>query len=280
MRYSVEIFPPKEQDPIDLAVPFISAGASFISVTYGAGGSSRNRSRSAVLSLALSGVPTAAHITAVGESRDEIDSSLAIWLNTGVTRFVALRGDATAGPGEPFEPHPNGYKSSIELIERIAELGGKQISVAAYPNGHPDQQGGDSDLDYLKRKVDAGATEAITQFFFDADDYLRFRDRCAAAGIGIDIVPGILPIFNFAKVAMFATKCGEPLPQWLIDRFAGLDAKPDIRHQIAVATASALVDRLREEDAPRIHLYSVNNADLAMAVGRLITFPEATANAA
>jgi len=283
MRYSVEIFPPKSsadnKEVVDLSVPFLSDGASFISLTYGAGGSSRNRSRSAVLAMALAGIPTAAHITAASASKEDVDHSLAIWLNTGITRFVVLRGDNGA-PGAPFEAHPDGYASSIELIERIAELGAKEISVACYPNGHPDHQGGDSDLDYLKRKADAGATEAITQFFFNAEDYFRFRDRCADARVGLNIVPGILPIFNFTKVAQFATKCGEPIPQWLTDRFAGLDAQPDVRQQVAVASAASLIDKLRDADVPRVHIYSCNDSELTRSIGRLISFPAEKQNAA
>ena len=279
MRYSVEIFPPKNEDVVDLAVPLLSDGASFISLTSGARGSSRNRSRSAALAMALAGIPTAAHITAASASRDDVDHSLAIWLNTGITRFVVLRGD-NGKIDAPFRQHTGGYGSSIELIERVAELGANYISVACYPNGHPDHQGSDTDLDHLKRKVDAGATEAITQFFFDADDYFHFRDRCAAAGIGIDIIPGILPVFNVAKVAQFASRCGEPVPQWLTDRFSGLDAIPDVRHQVAVATAATLIDKLRQADVPRVHIYSCNDVDLTRAIGRLINFPQARKSAA
>lgn len=279
MRYSVEIFPPKNGDVRGLAIPFLSAGASHISLTYGAGGSSRGRSRDAALTLALGGVPTAAHITIAGQTRDEIDNVLATWINTGIRRFVALRGDGE-GPGLPFEPHPDGYQSSVELIERIAGLGASEIAVAAYPNRHPDDQGGDSDLDFLKRKVDAGATEIITQFFFEAEAYLRFRDRCVAAGIETPIIPGVLPVFNVVKVASFAKKCGEPLPRWLISRFAGLDSSPDMRQQIAVATAGQLIDRLRGEGLERVHLYSCNDAELTLAVCRLIAFPENAGRAA
>lgn len=279
MRYSVEIFPPRDQNVVDLAVPLLSDGASFISLTYGAGGSSRNRSRDAALKMALAGVPTAAHITAAGASKDEVDHSLAVWLNTGITRFVVLRGDHK-DVGVPFEKHPEGYGSSLELIERVASLGGKQIAVACYPNGHPDDRGHDESLDFLKRKIDAGATEAITQFFFNTDDYLRYRGRCADAGIGIDIIPGILPVFHGTKVAQFATKCGEPIPQWLTDRFAGLDATPDVRQQVAVATAATMIETLREYDVPRVHIYSCNDAELTRAIGRVINVPERRQNAA
>ena len=279
MRYSVEIFPPKDGDVRRLAIPFLSAGASHISLTYGAGGSSRGRSRDAALTLAIGGVPTAAHITIAGQTRDEVDNTLATWINTGIRRFVALRGDGD-GPGLPFTPHPDGYQSSVELIERIHGLGASQITVAAYPNRHPDDQGGDSDLDHLKRKIDAGGTEITTQFFFEAEPFLRFRDRCTAAGIDVPIIPGILPIFNVVKVASFAQKCGEPLPRWLISRFAGLDANPDMRQQIAVATAGQLIDRLRSEGHERVHLYSCNDTELTLAVCRLLAFPEQSGKAA
>ncbi|MEQ8666274.1 MAG: methylenetetrahydrofolate reductase [Rhodospirillales bacterium] len=279
MRYSVEIFPPKDGDVRKLAIPFLSAGASHISLTYGAGGSSRGRSREAALTLAIGGVPTAAHITIAGQTREEVDNTLAMWINTGIRRFVALRGDGD-GPGLPFTPHSDGYQSSVELIERIHGLGASQIAVAAYPNRHPDDQGGDSDLDYLKRKIDAGATEVITQFFFEAEAYLRFRDRYVAAGLDAPLVPGILPVFNVVKVASFAKKCGEPLPRWLISRFAGLDANPEMRQQIAVATAGRLIDRLRSEGLDRVHLYSCNDAELTLAVCRLLAFPEEAGKAA
>jgi len=279
MRFSVEIFPPREGPVRDLAASFINAGARNVSLTYGAGGSSRARSVESALSLALTGIPTAAHVTVAGQTRDHIDGVLAMWINTGITRFVALRGDGT-GPGEPFTPHPKGYESSLGPISRLAELGAKSIAVTAYPNRHPHDRGGDSDLEFLKRKVDAGATEAITQFFFDVEDYLRFRDRCRSAGIGIDIVPGILPVFNVVKVSQFAQKCGEPLPRWLIDRFAGLDSDPEQRRKVAVATAANQITRLRSEGVDHVHLYSCNRTDLTLALCRLINFPDALETAA
>ncbi len=279
MKLSVEIYPPKSGDCRDLAVTFVRAGARHISVTYGAGGSSRERSKSATLGLAYAGVPVSAHITAAGQSREEIDQTLSMWFRAGIRRFVALRGDGD-GPGEPFRPHPDGYASSLDLIARVRDLGAKDISVAAYPNGHPDSRGPDADLDFLKQKRDAGATEAITQFFFNSDDYFRFRDRCTAANVGLDIVPGIMPVFEFVKVAKFAKACGEPIPQWVTDRFAGLDADPDVRRQVAVATAVSLCERLDANDVSRIHVYSCNQAELAVAIARVLAFPEAPAKAA
>ena len=279
MKLSIEIFPPKNGDTREIATSFLRAGASHISVTYGAGGSDQLLSKQESLSLAILGVPVTAHITVAGQTRQEVDEILSVWHRAGIRRFVALRGDGD-GPGQPFTPHPDGYPSSIELIERIAQMGALQISVAAYPNGHPDSRSPDADLDFLKRKEDAGATEAITQFFFSADTYLRFRDRCAAAGIGLDFIPGIMPVFDFGKVASFARKCGEPIPSWVADRFDGLEEKPEMHYQVAAATAASLCERLASESVSRVHLYSCNRVDLTLAIARLITHPEPISKAA
>ena len=218
----------------------------FASVTYGADGSTRDRTHALVKRIQtdtdLVGAP---HLTCVGASREEVLEIARRYWDEGVRHIVALRGDAPQG-SDTYTPHPGGFAYGADLVAGLRSVADFDISVAAYPETHPEAASAAADLDNLRRKIDAGANRAITQFFFDNDDYLRFRDRCAAVGIGISIVPGILPITRFPQVTRFAARCGAKIPQWLADRFAGLDNDPETRRLIAANVAIEEVSRLRE----------------------------------
>jgi len=238
----------------------------FVSVTYGADGSTRDRTHALVKRIQteteLVGAP---HLTCVGASREEVLEIARRYWNEGVRHIVALRGDAPQG-SDLYTPHAGGFAYGADLVAGLRSVADFDISVAAYPETHPEASSPAADLDNLRRKIDAGANRAITQFFFDNDDYLRFRDRCAAAGIGISIVPGILPITRFPQVTRFAARCGAKIPQWLADRFAGLDNDPETRRLIAANVAIEQVSRLREHGVNEFHFYTLNRAELTYAI--------------
>jgi len=238
----------------------------FASVTYGADGSTRDRTHALVKRIQteteLVGAP---HLTCVGASREEVLEIARRYWNEGVRHIVALRGDAPQG-SDLYTPHAGGFAYGADLVAGLRSVADFDISVAAYPETHPEASSPAADLDNLRRKIDAGANRAITQFFFDNDDYLRFRDRCAAAGIGISIVPGILPITRFPQVTRFAARCGARIPQWLADRFAGLDNDPETRRLIAANVAIEQVSRLREHGVNEFHFYTLNRAELTYAI--------------
>lgn len=238
----------------------------FVSVTYGADGSTRDRTHQLVKRIqsetALTGAP---HLTCVGASREEVLAIARQYWQEGIRHIVALRGDAPQGATQ-YEPHPDGFAYGADLVAGLRSVADFDISVAAYPEGHPEAASLDQDFDNFRRKVDAGATRAITQFFFDNDDYLRFRDRCAAAGIGISIVPGILPITRFPQVQRFAARCGAKVPSWLAERFAGLDDDPETRRLIAANVAIEQVSRLRRHGVEEFHFYTLNRAELTYAI--------------
>jgi methylenetetrahydrofolate reductase (NADPH) len=238
----------------------------FASVTYGADGSTRDRTHALVKRIQteteLVGAP---HLTCVGASREEVLEIARRYWNEGVRHIVALRGDAPQG-SDLYTPHAGGFAYGADLVAGLRSVADFDISVAAYPETHPEACSPAADLDNLRRKIDAGANRAITQFFFDNDDYLRFRDRCAAAGIGISIVPGILPITRFPQVTRFAARCGAKIPQWLADRFAGLDNDPETRRLIAANVAIEQVSRLREHGVNEFHFYTLNRAELTYAI--------------
>jgi methylenetetrahydrofolate reductase (NADPH) len=239
---------------------------AFVSVTYGADGSTRERTHRAVgRILRETSLTTAPHLTCVGAPRGEIDDIARQYWDMGVRHLVALRGDAPKGaPG--YEPHPDGYAYAADLVAGLKKIADFEISVAAYPEVHPEAPDADFDLDNLKRKLDAGATRAITQFFFDADVFLRFRDRCAAAGIDSPVVPGILPITRFPQLTKFAAACGANVPDWLHQWFAGLDDDAETRQMIAAAVAIDQVRRLEEEGVTDFHFYTLNRSELAFAI--------------
>lgn len=238
----------------------------FVSVTYGADGSTRERTHSAVERIIRDTELTPApHLTCIGASRGEIDDIAREYWDMGVRHLVALRGDAPKD-SERYEPHPDGYAYASDLVAGLANVADFDISVAAYPEVHPEAPDADFDLDNLKRKLDAGATRAITQFFFDHGMYLRFRDRCAAASIESSIVPGILPITRFPQLERFATMCGASVPDWLRDRFDGLDDDVETRQLIAASVAIEQVRLLGKEGINEFHFYTLNRSELTYAI--------------
>jgi len=243
----------------------------FVSVTYGAGGSTRDRTHATVLRIRKeTDLEPAAHLTCVGAPREEIDQIVADYWKAGIRHLVALRGDPPGGPGADYAPHPQGYAWVPDLLAGIRRIGDFEISVSCYPETHPAAASPDADLDHLKRKIDAGATRAITQFFFEPDCYFRFLDRARAAGITVPIVPGIMPVFNFASVARFAGKCGASVPARLVRTFDGLDADPETRRLVAATVAVELCQRLQANGVDEFHFYTSNRADLTVAVCHML----------
>jgi methylenetetrahydrofolate reductase (NADPH) len=238
----------------------------FVSVTYGADGSTRERTHNVVTRILRETPLTAApHLTCVGAPRGEIlDIARAYW-DAGVRHIVALRGDAPTGQAK-YVPHAEGFAYAVDLVRGLKSVGDFDISVAAYPEVHPEAPSAEFDLDNLRAKIDAGASRAITQFFFDTDAYLRFRDRCAAAGIAAEIVPGILPITRFPQMLRFAKRCGASVPESLQHRFDGLDDDPETRRMIAASFAIEQVRRLQEHGVQEFHFYTLNRAELAYAI--------------
>ena len=238
----------------------------FVSVTYGADGSTRERTHNAVARLIReTSLTTAPHLTCIGASRGEIDDIAREYWDMGIRHLVALRGDAPQS-SDHYEAHPDGYAYASDLVEGLKKIGDFEISVAAYPEVHPEAPDADFDLDNLKRKLDAGATRAISQFFFDPDVFLRFRDRCAAAGIESPIVPGILPITRFPQLEKFAAACGASVPGWLREWFVGLEDDVETRQMIAASIAIDQVRRLEVEGISEFHFYTLNRSELAYAI--------------
>lgn len=272
---SFEFFPPKTDameerfwDSIGKLAPL---GPRFVSVTYGAGGSTRERTLRMVSRIkADTGVDAAAHLTCVGASRDEVDAVVRLYSEAGITRIVALRGDPPEGVGQPFVAHPEGYRNAAELVAGLRRIGPFDISVAAYPEKHPQSPDWQADIDNLKRKLDAGANRAITQMFFDNDDYFRFVDRARAAGIEAPIVPGIQPIHSFRQIAGFAARCGASIPVWLAERFDGLEDDPETHALVASAVAAEQVMELVDRGVTEFHFYTLNRSNLVLALARLL----------
>ena len=274
-QVSFEFFPPKT-DATELRF-WESIGRlaplrpRFVSVTYGAGGSTRERTLRLVSRIkSETGVDAAAHLTCVGASREEVDAVVRGYRDAGVSRIVALRGDPPEGVGQPFVPHPEGYRSAADLVAGIMRLGAFDISVAAYPEKHPQSPDMAADIDNLKRKLDAGATRAITQMFFENDDYFRFVDRARAAGIEAPIVPGIQPIHSFRQIAGFARKCGARVPGWLAERFDGLEDDVETHALVAAAVAAEQVMELVDNGVTEFHFYTLNRSNLVFALARLL----------
>ncbi len=271
---SFEFFPPKtekmEQSLWQAVQRLAPLKPDFVSVTYGAGGSTRERTHATVCRIQKeTGVRAAAHFTCVGATREEIDAIARAYWDAGIRHLVALRGDppeSAGGAGGRYEPHPGGYAYACDLVEGLRRIADFEISVAAYPETHPEALSADADLDNLKRKVDAGATRAISQFFFDNRAFFRFRDRCAAAGIAVPIVPGILPITNFARAVEFAGKCGASIPPGMADAFDGLDQDPETRTLVAATVAVEQCQQLQAEGVANFHFYTLNRADLTVAI--------------
>jgi len=275
IHVSFEFFPPKNADmeanlwnSIETLAPL---GPDFVSVTYGAGGTTRERTHATVARMAReTGLKPAAHLTCVGASRGEIDDICRQYWDAGVRHIVALRGDPPGGLGEAYVAHPDGYQTSTELVEGIRKIADFEVSVSAYPEKHPESPSLDQDIDVLKAKIDAGATRAITQFFFDNTHYLRFLDKACASGIDIPIVPGIVPVQNFRQTASFASRAGASVPVWLAERFEGLDDDPDTRRLVAAAIAAEQALDLMDRGVRHFHFYTMNKADLVRAVCHLL----------
>jgi len=270
LHVSFEFFPPKtEEMDKQLWASFerlAPMGPRFVSVTYGAGGTTRERTHAVVKRIAQeSKIKPAAHLTCVAATRAEIDAVVRGYWEAGVRHIVALRGDPPAGQSR-YVPHPGGYAYANDLVAGIKKIADFEISVGAYPEAHPDAPSPDADLDYLKAKLDAGATRAITQYFFDTDVYLRYRDKCAARGIRAEIVPGILPVTNFAQVVKFSKMCGASVPLWLAHLFEGLDNDPDTRRLVAAMVAAEQCRRLQAHGVSAFHFYTLNRADLAYSI--------------
>jgi methylenetetrahydrofolate reductase (NADH) len=274
IQVSFEFFPPKTDTMAETLWTSIQTLAPlrprFVSVTYGAGGSTRERTHATVERiLKETALTPAAHLTCVGASRDEVDAVARDYWELGVRHIVALRGDAPE-PGARFEPHPDGYANAAELVAGLRQVAPFDISVAAYPEIHPDSTDRSADLDNLKRKIDAGADRAITQFFFSPDCFLRFRDDAVLAGIDVEIVPGILPVSNVATTRRFAQTCGAAIPQWLDAMFEGLDDLPSARQLIAATIAAELAGQLYAGGVRHFHFYTLNRAELSYAICHLL----------
>ncbi len=270
LAVSFEFFPPKDEKAeqslwraVERLAPL---GPRFVSVTYGAGGSTRERTHATVTRLRHEiDLEPAAHLTCVGADRAEIEAVARHYWDNGIRHVVALRGDAPAGAAR-YEPHPDGYAYASDLVAGLRRIADFEISVAAYPETHPEAASPEADLDNLKRKIDAGAGRAITQFFFEPEAFLRFRDRAHAAGITVPLVPGVLPVTNFNSVKRFAALCGAAIPERLARRFDGLDDDPDTRKLVAAATAIELCDALRAHGVDQFHFYTLNRAELTYAI--------------
>ena len=279
INVSFELFPPNSDKAEVRLFETVSRLAKlqpdFISVTYGAGGSTRERTLRTVRRIAdETDVEVAAHMTCVDAKREVVDDIVSEFQSYGIRRFVALRGDPAAGVGKEYAPTEGGYANAAELVAGMRKLADFDISVAAYPEKHPESPTVDADIDMLKRKVDAGANRAITQFFFDNDDFERYVERVRAAGIDIPIVPGILPIHHFGKVASFSGKCGSSIPSWLVDRFDRLDEDPGTRALVAAAVAAEQVSDLAGRGVTDFHFYTMNKAELSVAICRLLGIHE------
>ncbi|MDE2579486.1 MAG: methylenetetrahydrofolate reductase [NAD(P)H] [Hyphomicrobiales bacterium] len=274
-RVSFEFFPPKtpemETQLWDSIARLAPLEPSFVSVTYGAGGSTRERTHATVARIVReTKIKPAAHLTCVSASRDEVDDVVRGYWDAGVRHIVALRGDPAGGLGTAYEAFPGGYASSTDLVKGIRKIGDFDVSVSAYPEGHPESASLAQDIDALKAKVDAGATRAITQFFFENDVYFRYLDKVRAAGVTIPILPGLVPVQNFKQTANFARKTGASVPQWLADRFDGLDNDPQTRRLIAAAVAAEQALDLMKRGVTDFHFYTMNRADLVYATCHLL----------
>ncbi|HEX6071867.1 MAG TPA: methylenetetrahydrofolate reductase [Sphingomicrobium sp.] len=274
IAFSFEFFPPKTEKMAETLWSSIQTLAPlnprFVSVTYGAAGSTRDRTHATVARiLNETGLTPAAHLTCVGATREEIDAIAHDYWQLGVRHIVALRGDPQE-PGGKYQAHPGGYANAAELVGGLKRVAPFDISVAAYPEVHPDSADRKADLDNLRRKVDSGADRAITQFFFSADCFLRFRDEVAAAGMEIEIVPGILPVSNVAQTRRFAQTCGAGIPHWLDALFEGLDDLPAARQLIAATVAAELCGQLYAGGVRHFHFYTLNRAELSYAICHLL----------
>jgi len=276
LNISFEFFPPKTQkmeatlwEAINRLKPL---KPTFVSVTYGAGGSTRERTHATVARIVKeTSLKPAAHLTCVSASKDEVNEVIQSYKEAGVNHIVALRGDPPEGVGNKYTAHPQGYQDSVDLIKGIKAISDDfEISVSAYPERHPESASLDADIELLKRKIDAGATRAITQFFFDNEHYYRYLDKVQAANINIPITPGISPILNFNTITKFAKSCGTAIPTWLAKRYEGLDEDPKTTRLVSAANAVEQVLDLVDNGVTDFHFYTLNRADLVYAICHLL----------
>ncbi|WP_413709794.1 methylenetetrahydrofolate reductase [NAD(P)H] [Rhizobium sp. Rhizsp82] len=268
---SFEFFPPKSEEMEGQLWKAVSElqdwNPDFVSVTYGAGGTTKAPTLTAVTRF-LNETPlaTASHLTCVGATKEETHQVIDNFRKAGVKHFVALRGDAPGGAGAPYQPHPGGYANASELVAGLREIGDFEISVSAYPEKHPESKDVPADIDMLKRKADNGANRALTQFFFDNDNFERYLEKVRAAGVKMPIVPGIMPILNLTQLKRFAGACGTVIPAFLDERFAGLDDKPEERAKVAADVAAEQIEDLVRRGLHEFHLYTMNRSPLVSAV--------------
>ena len=282
---SFEFFPPKPGEAEDgfwrTLKRLETIHPEFVSVTYGAGGTTRDRTLDTVRRIHQeTALKPMAHLTCVGASRDEVNAVVRDNWEAGVRRILALRGDPSGGVGHRFVPHPQGYRNAADLVRGIREIADIEVSVAAYPERHPESVSIEEDLAVMADKAEHGATRAISQFFFHNSFFLRLRDRIHARGIDINLVPGILPITNFGRVCEFAAKCGARIPPDMALRFAGLDADPETRNLVAAIVAAEQVEALRREGIRNFHFYTLNRAELVYAICRVLGLGTPTEEAA
>lgn len=272
-QISFEFFPPKTPaaslalwSAVERLAPL---GPDFVSVTYGAGGTTRDRTLAAILAIRdRARLDVAGHLTCVGSTRADVLGVARAYAKLGCRRIVALRGDPPTEMGR-FQAHPDGFASSVELVEALAALGHFQIWVGAYPERHPEAAGAGADVEHLKRKIDAGATGAITQFFFENETFYRFRDACAGAGISAPVVPGILPVENFDRMRNFAERCRASVPEWMVRAYG--NARTEDEHDLlSVAIATEQCDELIASGVEHLHLYTMNKPDLPYRVCRAL----------
>ncbi len=274
LKVSFEFFPPKTEEMekrLWAAIKRLEPlQPQFVSVTYGAGGSTRERTHATVARIRReTSLEPAAHLTCVGASREEIDDIARQYWDEGIRHIVALRGDPP-DMGEKYAPFSGGYAYAADLVEGLKKVANFEISVAAYPETHPQAISPQADLDNLKRKIDAGASRAISQFFFDPDIYCRFVDRARGAGIDVPIVPGILPVTNYARVVEFSRQCGASVPDWMAHIFEGLDGDPETRKLVAATISAEQCQHLRARGIDEFHFYTLNRADLAFAICHIL----------
>jgi methylenetetrahydrofolate reductase (NADPH) len=272
-RLSFEFSPPRteasEQQLWNCIERLAPLAPRFVSVTYGAGGSTRERTHGTVARIAReTKLVPAAHLTCVGASREEVNEVARQYWEAGVRHIVALRGDPP--PGADYTPHPGGYDYASDLVAGLHAVAPFEISVGAYPETHPSALSADADMDALRRKLDAGATRAITQFFFDTDVYLRFLERCLAAGITAPVVPGIMPVSNYTQIARFAAMCGATVPSWLGRLFEGTEDEPELRRLIGMVVAAEQVRLLQANGVDEFHFYTLNRPELTYAIAHLL----------
>ncbi len=284
VNVSFEFFPPKtdaaEANLWSAIRRLEPLNPAFVSVTYGAGGSTRERTHRTVQRIiSETTLRPAAHLTCVEASRAEVDEVIEGYKAIGVDHIVALRGDppGASGIGGAYTPRADGYANATELTAALSRIGGFEVTVGAYPEKHPESPSIDHDIEVLKAKVDAGATRAVTQFFFDIEAFLRFRDRVRAAGVTIPLIPGVMPVSNFAGLKRMTAACGAALPDWLASHFDGLDDDPETRKLLAASIAAETCARLQEEGFSDFHFYTLNRAELVYAICRVLGVRETKA---